>query len=591
MRNLPQIKDQASGFAKGEHINGGHQFLKIWGLSGKLTVEVSSDKKISLTEDDLGFYEAHGGHGSSGPYHVSSYCDTSKDLIVQQATQMVALAGTLFLGSWIGNMLHLKHIMSIPESLVFIVIGAIHGGINVLTTDSGLEFDAVELTLVLLPPIIFYSGFDMHHANFGSNMREIIVLAIVGTLAATAMVTGFILLFDLIFAGDVSWPDLSVWEALAFSALICAVDPVATLATFQALMVDPNLEVLIFGESLINDAIAIVLYKSFANFAKYGGPSSHFGFEDMGVLLLGVVFGSFAVGLGFGILHALVFKFTFFKHTPVLEILIFLFIGYSSFLFAEMFHFSGIIASLMHGVFAALFVKPNMSQEGHIRAHTMSNTLAAVADMYIFLTVGKVSISSWAEMSSSFIVVTLFATVISRAIATFPIVACLNCCRKKSRRIPCGHIVVMWWSGLRGAIAIGLVAGMPSHLRGVMLSTTVVVVLVTVAVNGSLTPSMLKWSNVKFGHEMPEVHGELCGCANAIHALLLRLLTNTDQNDDGVDDRYQTKGYAREASRRGSVVKVSRIPSSSQIDVSKLRQDVNEAKSRKSTAVVPSPTH
>ena len=59
-------------------------------------------------------------------------------------------------------------------------------------------------------------------------------------------------------------------------------------------MVDPNLEVLIFGESLINDAIAIVLYKSFANFAKYGGPNTgHFVFEEMGVLLLGVVFGSF----------------------------------------------------------------------------------------------------------------------------------------------------------------------------------------------------------------------------------------------------------------------------------------------------------
>ena len=71
-----------------------------------------------------------------------------------------------------------------------------------------------------------------------------------------------------------------------------------------------------------------------------------------------------------------------------------------------------------------------------------------------------------------------------------------------------------------------------------------------------------------------------------MHGLMIRLLTNVDLNDDGVDDRYQTKGYAREASRRGSVVKVDRIPSVSKIDVAKLRQDVSSDQKRKSSVVV-----
>ena len=54
---------------------------------------------------------------------------------------------------------------------------------------------------------------------------------------------------------------ITIWECLAFAALICAVDPVATLATFSALNVDPDLEVLVFGEALLNDAVAIVSYK------------------------------------------------------------------------------------------------------------------------------------------------------------------------------------------------------------------------------------------------------------------------------------------------------------------------------------------
>ena len=103
--------------------------------------------------------------------------------------------------------------MWIPESLVFIVIGFVHGLITLLDPNQkGLEFDA-GAHFALLPPIIFY--WDMTCTMpLWSNRREIIVLAIAEPLAATAMVTGLILLFDFILKDFVSWPHINLWEAL-----------------------------------------------------------------------------------------------------------------------------------------------------------------------------------------------------------------------------------------------------------------------------------------------------------------------------------------------------------------------------------------
>ena len=82
-------------------------------------------------------------------------------------------------------------------------------------------------------------------------------------------------------------------------------------------------------------SVAIVLYKSFAKFAKYGGPSAYFGYEDMAIKFCGLVFGSIGIGLVCGVGHALLFKYVFFKHTEVLEVIVFLTCAYSSFLIAE----------------------------------------------------------------------------------------------------------------------------------------------------------------------------------------------------------------------------------------------------------------
>ena len=493
-------------------------------------------------------------------FRIKPFCAESGHPITDITAGILIRLLLLFSGTWLANFLHLKHVSWLPESGVFIVFGLIYGSVilGIKGSEGALDlaFDATQLNLVLLPPIIFYSGFSMHHSNFGANIMEILILAAGGTLIVT-----FGIGFGLFYARDLGIGDfpasLNIFEALAFGALISAVDPVATLATFDALQVDPNVEVLIFGESLLNDAVAIVLYKSFAQFAENGGITAEFGLADAGIKFVTLTFGSLFVGLIMTVVQALVFKFTFFKHTPVLEILIFMFCAYSSYLGAELFHWSGIIASLGHGVGCALYVKPNMSQEGHFRAELISHSLAALADMLIFIMVGStgvVTITSVFDISWALTCITLFLCLFLRGFSTALLIPPLNLCRKKSRQIKKTEAFLMWWSGLRGAIAIGLVASIPSSLRAPMMSATCLIVFFTVFVLGGGTSAVLKKMGIKMGINKPPANGKLNPILTKLHLIMQKFLTNQDENDDGIDDRYQSKSYSREMSRRGSII-------------------------------------
>ena len=100
-------------------------------------------------------------------------------------------------------------------------------------------------------------------------MGTILSFALVGTTLSAFFVGGMIYLIGL--------GGLSIFEALAFGALISAVDPVGTLAIFGAIKVDPKLDILVFGESILNDAISIVLYDVFMQLHEVGFSTEEVG--------------------------------------------------------------------------------------------------------------------------------------------------------------------------------------------------------------------------------------------------------------------------------------------------------------------------
>jgi NhaP-type Na+/H+ or K+/H+ antiporter len=154
----------------------------------------------------------------------------------------------------------------------------------------------------LLPPIIFESGYNMNKVMFFKNIASILALALIGTVISTAVVGVGLWLVRSWFLTEAQ--HISLIECLVFGALISATDPVTVLAIFKALRVDFNLYSNCFGESVLNDAVAIVLYGTLISFLDEPLTFSSVAF---GALRFVVIFvGSILVGVIVALLSALV---------------------------------------------------------------------------------------------------------------------------------------------------------------------------------------------------------------------------------------------------------------------------------------------
>jgi len=164
---------------------------------------------------------------------------------------------------------------ALPEAVVVLAVGVVAGVACKAArgTTSGstrhhfftkplLGFDTSLFFLGLLPPIIFRSGYELRTEWLVSLWGPILSLAVGGTLVSAIVVAVVVLLWSA--AGGGPGHRVSPGEALAFGALVSATDPVSVLAVFAERRVDPKLFYLVFGESVLNDAVGIVLFKTFS---------------------------------------------------------------------------------------------------------------------------------------------------------------------------------------------------------------------------------------------------------------------------------------------------------------------------------------
>ena len=196
---------------------------------------------------------------------------------------------------------------------------------------------------LLLPPIILASGYELHQANFFRNIGSILTFAFAGTFISAIVLAVILYLWTLM---RVDGFTISFVEAFSVGATLSATDPVTILAIFNAYKVDPKLYTVIFGESILNDAIAIVLFETAQKYvpSKTGQAQSHLSvltfFEAIGVFLL-VFFGSLLIGVGVGVLATLLLKFTHVRKFPKIESCLVILIAYASYFFANGIGMSG----------------------------------------------------------------------------------------------------------------------------------------------------------------------------------------------------------------------------------------------------------
>ncbi|XP_027440424.1 sodium/hydrogen exchanger 9 isoform X1 [Zalophus californianus] len=371
-----------------------------------------------------------------------------------------------------------------------------------------MTFDPEIFFNVLLPPIIFHAGYSLKKRHFFQNLGSILTYAFLGT-AISCIVIGLIMygfVKAMVYAGQLKTGDFHFTDCLFFGSLMSATDPVTVLAIFHELHVDPNLYTLLFGESVLNDAVAIVLTYSISIYSPKENPNTFDAaafFQSVGNFL-GIFAGSFAMGSAYAVVTALLTKFTKLCEFPLLETGLFFLLSWSAFLSAEAAGLTGIVAVLFCGVTQAHYTYNNLSSDSKMRTKQLFEFMNFLAENVIFCYMGLALFTFQNHIFNAlFILGAFLAIFIARACNIYPLSFLLNLGRKQ--KIPWNFQHMMMFSGLRGAIAFALaIRDTESQPKQMMFTTTLLLVFFTVWVFGGGTTPMLTWLQIRVGVDLDE---------------------------------------------------------------------------------------
>ncbi|VVC86715.1 unnamed protein product [Leptidea sinapis] len=383
----------------------------------------------------------------------------------------------------------------LPESVVIVFLGALIGMIinlmsirNIANWRKEEAFSPTAFFLVLLPPIIFESGYNLHKGNFFQNIGSILLFAIVGTAISAFVIGAGIYLLGL---AQVVYK-LSFVESFAFGSLISAVDPVATVAIFHALDVDPVLNMLVFGESILNDAVAIVLTTAVLDSNDPLMSTTEAILSAINRFWL-MFFASAGIGVLFALISALLLKHVDLRKNPSLELGMMLVFTYAPYVLAEGIHLSGIMAILFCGIVMSHYTHFNLSTVTQVTMQQTMRTLAFIAETCVFAYLGLAIFSFRHRVEPALVVWSIVLCLIGRAANIFPLA--LLCNKFREHKITKKMMFIMWFSGLRGAIsyALSLHLDFSDETRHVIITTTLIIVLFTTLFFGGSTMPLLKF--------------------------------------------------------------------------------------------------
>ena len=359
--------------------------------------------------------------------------------------------------------------LRIPYTVGLVLIGL---ALSLLSA-STIKVSPQIILALLVPPLIFEAAFHLRWDDLRRDFWLILLFAIPGVILTTLLV-----------GGVVAWgTGLTIQAALVLGALVSATDPVAVVALFRSLGVPRRLQVLLEGESLFNDGTAIVMFNIMLSIALAGQFSLARGVRDF----LAVSGGGVLIGIALGVIVSQMIGRI---RDPLVETTLTTVLAFGSYLVAEYFHVSGVLAVAVAGITNGNAGPSGMSATTRLVVFNFWEYAAFIANSFIFLLIGLTFDPDLMLANGQAIIWAILAALAARVVSIYGF-------SFLGREIPRKWKHVLFWGGLRGAITLALALSLPetgplAPARGSLQAMAFGVVLFTLLAQGSSTDWLIR---------------------------------------------------------------------------------------------------
>jgi len=366
-----------------------------------------------------------------------------------------------------------------------------------------LPFDPQYLLVLVLPPILYQAALLTSWRDFKANLRPIGLLAI-----------GLVIVTMLLIAATVRFlvPEMPWAVALAFGAIVSPPDAVAATAILSKLNMPRRIVTVLEGESLVNDASGLVLYK----FAVAAAMSGVFSLFEASVQFVIVAVGGIAIGMLLAGVFVAIHRFL---GDPFTEVLLSLSVPYLAYVAAESLHVSGVLAVVAAGLLRGRYSPQMVSAEMRILARSVWNLLVFMLNSLIFILIGlqisgivsRLEGFTGRELAEASLAVSMVAILVRFGWVYFAEYLPAWFGRPFGVRtappLP-GEAFIVSWCGMRGIVSLAAALALPADLeyREFLIFLTFVVILVTLVVQGLTLAPLIRRLKLGTDHSIRDEH-------------------------------------------------------------------------------------
>ena len=373
----------------------------------------------------------------------------------------------------------------IPYTVGLVIAGI---AVSFLPFIPAIELSKELIFTVLLPPLIFEATLFIRWRELIRNLPVILVFATIGVIISALLTSA-----GMVYLAGWTWQ-----SAALFGILIAATDPVSVIATFREAGVHGRLRLLVEAESLFNDAMAAVGFAAVIAFVSGEGISLQTTLLNASWSIFGgLLIGALCAGI------ALLLTSTTDNH--LIELALSTVAAYGSFLIAEDLHASGVLSTLTVGILVGNFGLPRAySDKGRAFIMDFWEFMAFIANSIIFFLIGVREANQNLLSAITVIVIAVIVVTIGRAAAIYPLSLLFS---KSKLKIEKNHQHILFWGGLRGALALALALGLPEEIqhREQIITAAFGVVAFSIFVQGlTITPLLSRLGEIPSNKETKE---------------------------------------------------------------------------------------